>query len=433
MAVNVDVKRVAGNIIWWGGVIGLLFLSQARIELFLSLLQGTWLRNLIPADFLAKDAMLIANVITPVRGILLQFSLIILFYPVFQSVRYSKTIQASPNKLKLIFSTLLLFLILCIIFEPGRIGGLAQEYSNSSNVMFTRGSTVNLYRRFLMPALANILFFRGDLFFLIFSFLCVLVMLYALQFWFEANQVQVSLWQLVSLGTISFIFFQIQAPGYPDVLVNIFILLAFILAADTRTKLSLFVLSLAAHEGSLIIWLALALSLFVSKEFIPFLVIGGIYLFLLFSLDGGVGAVMSAREFGGTSNVSLVLNNPVREIVGIFFSFKALWAVVIGAIVHLTSKKEFKEGFYIVLILAGGFMLTFLGVDISRLFGWAFMAVLISWKLMEAAGGQWKKLLHIALIINILIPSYHVYMYGEPQIAPGLYEQIFNLLSNFLQ
>jgi hypothetical protein len=368
-------------------------------------------------------------VITPARGILLLFSLFTLTYPVFQSIRQSKNIQDFPNKLKLIFNTLFLFLILCIIFTPGEIGGLAQEYSNSSIFMFTKGSTVNLYRRFLMPALAHILFFRGDLFFLIFSFICVLVMLYVLQLWFEANQIRVSLWQLVSLGTISFIYFQIIAPGYPDVLVNIFILLAFIFAGDTRTKLSLFVLSLATHEGSLIIWFALALSLFERREMIAFLVISAIYLFLLFFLDGGVDAVMSTRSFGGTSNISWVINNPVRELVGIFFAFKALWVTVIGALVYLISKKQFKEALYIVLILGGGLALTFMGVDVSRLFGWAFMAVLLSWKLLESLDQNWKRLLNFALMINLFIPSYIVYMYGQPQIAPGLYEQVSQFLS----
>jgi len=66
-----------------------------------------------------------------------------------------------------------------------------------------------------------------------------------------------------------------------------------------------------------------------------------------------------------------------------------------------------------------------MGVDASRLFGWTFMALLISWKILDQAGQGWKKVINSALILNILIPSVDVYLYGEPTIVPGVYQYIF--------
>jgi hypothetical protein len=246
--------------------------------------------------------------------------------------------------------------------------------------------------------------------------------------WFETNQVPVTLWQLVSLGTISFVFFQIQAPGYPDVLVNILILLAFVFKLGTKSKLALFVFSLASHEASLIIWFALAFLLFDIKGFMQFLLIGGIYLFLLFSFNDGISGILSTREMDETSNLMWVLNNPWREILGLFFAFKGLWGIVIGAIWYLLTEKSYKETLQILVILFAGVLMTFMGVDTSRLFGWTFMALLISWKLLARPENGSTKIINIALIINILIPSANAFLISEPTITPGFYRYILNLL-----
>ena len=431
MAFKFDLKHTLINAAWWGGATGLLFLSQIRTEFLLYLFQKTWLSYFFAQTFLQKNAVTIATIITPIRGIALLCSLVALVYPIFQNIRQSEVVGNSQFKGRHALQVIFLFIVLCIIFSPGEIGGLAEEYANTSLMMFTKTSTVNYHQRFLLPALANILFFRGKLFFLIFSFICAMLLVFVLRLWFVANQIPVSIWQLASLGTISFVHFQIQTPGYPDVLVIIFILLAFTFKLNTKAKLSLFVLSLASHEASLFMWFALAFLLFDVKGFTQILIIGGIYIFLFLAANDGISGILSTRQVGETSNLMWIVNYPAREFLGIFFGLRGLWGIVIGAIVYLCTQKNFKEIFQILVILSAGVLLTFLGVDTSRLFGWTFMAVLISWKILEHAEGRWKKILNFALIVNFLIPPVNVLLIMNPYIAPGLYQYIFNSLFGY--
>jgi hypothetical protein len=416
------------DLAWWAAVIGLLLLTQLRVQSILHMLRETPLSVIFDPAVLKKDSLTVLTLVTPIRGMILLYSLLVLSYPIVQSLQQSDVIVNSRITKKHMLEVFLLFFVLCIIFTPGKIDGLAQEYANTSIVLFTKTATVHYNRRFLMPALANILFMRGDFFFLIFSFVCTFMLIFILRLWFASNQIQISFWQMISLGTISFIYFQIEDPGYPDVLVNIFILLAFLPGMNTRSKLSLFVLALASHEASLFIWFAFALTLFDTKGWIQFLIISSIYILLLVALNHGISGVLETRTFGGKSNLELVIENPMQELIGIFFSFKALWIIMISAVGYLLSQKKIQETIQIVSILAAGVVLTFMGVDASRLYGWTFMALLISWKILDEAEENWKKMISIVLVMNILIPSVDVYLYTVPSVVPGVYQYIFKTL-----
>ncbi len=423
-----NLKKIFMDASWWGGVFGLIFLSQVRTEFLLLLVQESRLKVLFDPTLLQTNAITISTIISPARGILLLYSLAVLTSPIIRNIQLPENIGKVQFKGQHVLQVLLVFIGLCFIFSPGEIGGLAAEYSNTSLVMFTKTSTVSFHQRFLLPALANILFFRGKLFFLIFTFGCSLALVFILRYWFVANKISISLWQFLSLGSISFVYFQIQTPGYPDVLVGIFILLAFTFNLDTRAKLSLFVLSLASHEASLFVWFPFAFLLLERKGVTQFLMIGGVYISLLFAANGGISYLLAIRQVGETSNLLWVAGHPEREFLGIFMGLRGLWGIVFGAIIYLCARKRFMEVVQILAILSAGVLMTFLGVDTSRLFGWTFMAVLISWKILEYAEGGWKKIINFALIINILIPPVNVLLISNPSISPGLYQYIFNFL-----
>ena len=425
-----DPIKLAGGAIWWAAVIGLLFITWVNLEFLLYLFRETWLGFFIDPAVLERDALTIPLVVSPIRGMILLFSLFVLSYPVVKDVQRTLIADGNQFNIKGLVQPVLVFIALIIIFAPGEINGLAIEYANTSLVMFTRMTTVVDRYRFLLPATANLFFFRGEFLYRIFSLLCSLLTIIVLRYWFITNKVQVSPWQLLSLCTLSFIFYHFELPGYPDVLVNILILAAFTFAADTRSKLSLFTLSLASHEAGLIIWCALALILLDTKGLIQFMIIAGIYLMLLLAFNNGVAGLMEEREVFGMSGPLWVINNPGREVLGIFFSFKAMWLVVLGALWYLFSKKRLTEAFQILAILSAGVVMTILGIDTSRLLGWAFMAVLLSWKTLEFSEGRWKKLIPVALILNLIVPSVTVFLYGSV-LPPGIYEKIVNFVFNF--
>lgn len=423
---NFDPGKIMGNFTWWAGVMGLSFVSQLRMESILYQFKQGILSFLIEPSLRANDSYIVSNFVSPIRGIILLASLILLLYPVIQNISKSRIIQKLP--IFLLLQAGILFGLLLILFQSSGIGGLAEEYANTSLVMFSRIATVRYHQRLLMPALANLLFFRGNFFYLVFSFLCAFIFIYTVRLWFHSNQISISFWQLISLGTLSFIYFQINTPGYPDVLVGIFILLAFTFDLNTKAKLSLIVLSLASHEGSIFIWFALSLILFNFKGFLQFLTVVGIYIFFMLSINMNLSDVIAARGVGEISSLTWMITRPGLEFLGIFFGFKALWAIVVGAIMYLVTQKRYLEVFHIIFILVAGFSMTLLGVDTSRLFGWAFMAVLLSWKVLYNAGGKWGTLINISLLINLFIPSTNVYLIMTPSIAPGIYSTLFSFI-----
>lgn len=374
-----------------GAVVGLLFLSQLRIESLVYQFKQGILSFLVDPSLSAKDIYIVLNFVSPIRGIILWVSLIIVVFPIAQNIYTAFSNQASKIPSFILLQAALLFAVLCLMFKTFGISGLSEEYSNTSLVMFSKLSTVSVHQRLLMPALAHLLFFRGDTFYLIFSFLCAFILVYMVRLWFFSNNLPVSFWQLISLGTLSFIYFQILVPGYPDVLVGIFLPLAFTFDLSQRAKLSLFVLSLVSHEASLFIWFAAALILLDPKGFVQFLSIVGVYILFTLTINSDISEIWATRDVGGTSSLEWFFKNLDRELLGIFFGFKALWLVVLGAIVYLYKNKRHTEIFQILMIIGAGIAMTLFGVDTSRLFGWAFIAVLLSWKILLQAGGRWGK------------------------------------------
>jgi hypothetical protein len=212
--------------------------------------------------------------------------------------------------------------------------------------------------------------------------------------------------------------------------VAIFILVAFSFKLGTEAKLSLFTLSLVSHEASLIVWFGLAWSLLDREGFFQLLVISATYLLLWSLADNGILGILAGRQSGGISNLSWILLSPMNEVSGIIFSFKGLWGLVIGAISYLFSQRDYREALQLLLILLAGVLMTFLGVDTSRLFGLAFIAILIAWKVLAQLEDLfWQRFLSMVLIINLLIPPVYVQLNFALGFPPGLYRTAANLLS----
>lgn len=421
-----DLKKHLSYILWWGGVVGLIALSQLRIESLLYQLENGSLSFLIKSSENFDKNYLVSNFVSPLRGITLWISLLLVITPLINDIRKSladKTVEIKPQYL---LQTAVIFAVLFFSFDTWGLSGLAQEYADTSLSMFSKLRTVSYHQRFLMPAIANLLFFRGHYWYLIFSYICVCIFFFMIVLWFHSNKISFSFWKVLSLGTLSFMSFQLVVLGYPDVLVGTFILATFIFNLSTQAKLTLFTLSLVSHEASLIIWFPLALILFDKKEFLQFLTIVAIYIFMLLSINTSFSEVLASRDVGGTSSLQWVFSNLDREILGILFGFKALWLVVIGAAIYLFNEKMHIVLLQIIGILGAGVFMTLLGVDTSRLFSWAFMAVLLSWKILQNAGGKWEKLLNIALAINLLVPPVYVQLVTEPSIVPSIYTVILS-------
>ncbi len=74
--------------------------------------------------------------------------------------------------------------------------------------------------------------------------------------------------------------------------------------------------------------------------------------------------------------------------------------------------------------------MTLQGVYTSQLFGWAFMAILVSWKVLETQVKKYGRLLINAItLLNLLIPPVFVQLNQVWGIPPGLDSMLISYFS----
>jgi hypothetical protein len=365
---------------------------------------------------------------SPVRGIILIASIAAMILVIFNDMDWQTYQLIHWPSWK---TSLLGFFVLSVLFIPRGLIGWAQEYGDTSLVLFTKLGEINNKSRFLMPALAHIFFFRGNFFYYIFSLLCNFLLLHSILMWFARNEVPLPFWQFISLATLSFVSFNFYFPGYPDVLVHLFLLLALALPVGEKGYLMFFALSLATHEASLFIWVVLTLFLFGRQTWIKFFFIVALYFFLRLSSYGFELSVAFAPQMvGELTPLQWLEQNSGQEFLGLFFAFKALWIFVVAAIYFLTLQRKWKDALLLISLVIASVFITIFGIDTSRLAGWAFLAVLFSWKvLVDLKDKKIANMLNGVNLLNLLLPSYYVSL-NFVFLPAGLYYVIVNLFVN---
>ena len=318
---------------------------------------------------------------------------------------------------------------MALTFQRGPLA-LGVDYSLRSASPFTQISDWQ-NTRLLMPALSYFLLLRGTwpfyAFFLALTFLFI-AMLYS---WTRAHA-PLSLWEFLSLCTASFVVYQFQIPGYPDILVFIFFLLVMRSDFSPAAKLSALLLALIAYEASFIIGLILAWKYLPRKEQIAYLLGIGIYGLVwlgVWNLD--VAAILSSHNVEGMSGLQWVLQHPTLEFFGVLAAFKALWVVMLWAASSAVPLKR-SEAAFILLIIGGGILMTISAVDTSRLMGYAFPALLSSLALLTnppASGTTGRRVLSLLFGVNLLIPSVYVGLNSGPRTFRGLYGRLYRWLT----
>lgn len=376
----------------------------------------------------------IKEFIAPIRGAIFIFTVIVLLRPVFQDLRdkeHQTLVRPSP------WTAIFTFLTLMILLVPQGLKGLGQEYGSQSILIFERASTVSSYQRFLMPALGYVTFLRGNIFFFGFSLACTFGAIYLTHVWLVNNKIFIPFWVFVSVLTSSFIATQYQIPGYPDALIFVFLLAIVTFQLKDISKLSLIVLSIASHEASILLYGIFAIFIFSKQKLGKVYGLLAIYLVLWFGSEGfKITTLINNRPRPSAtvnmSSLDWILNNPTREMLGIFFAYKLLWVFIIWALVLLFRNKNNWMALQIIALLGSGLFMTFLAIDTSRLMGWSFYALLLSIKVIhDNAEPQSRKLSNAIFLFNLLIPSAYVGLNLGMLLPPGLYSLI-RFIKNWL-
>jgi hypothetical protein len=320
--------------------------------------------------------------------------------------------------------------ILGALVIPSGPVSMGEGYADRSMHAFEQKSDW-YHKRLLMPALAFLLFLRGEGPYLVFGFFITMVFIALLQSWLRL-EARVSFLGLLSICTSSFVIYQFQAPGYPDILVFCFLLGVMFAKLSDKSKLVLLVLALLTPEASLFIGLPLAWRFLDRRRGIEYASVVGLYGFLWLAASRfRLGALMGSHNVEGKSGFEWMMQDPWLEAVGIFFAFKALWLLPIVAVFLGLKQRWSKDIVFIFFCLAAVFVLTTVGVDCTRMAGYGFPAILMALRLILCVPGtQWtNRALSGLFLVNLLIPSFSVGLNVGKTSRPGLYRGVWRFLT----
>ncbi|HXV82205.1 MAG TPA: hypothetical protein VEG60_20225, partial [Candidatus Binatia bacterium] len=122
---------------------------------------------------------------------------------------------------------------------------------------------------------------------------------------------------------------------------------------------------------------------------------------------------------------------PLAEVLGVFIAFKAVWWLLILAIVLALRRHLYRDAIFIAGCVFAGLFITFLGVDTSRHMGVAFPGVLVA---LETIGKHMpqsaaNRTLSIVFSANMIIPSFYVGLNMWIVLRPGLYKSLYSIFA----
>jgi hypothetical protein len=408
-------RLVAAGVFFWGSIIGLFLLCHMTRDVVarLATQPGAGFRFYLPSFkgmvFLTSVGVLVHPIVTDTRRI-------------FATAR--KSIICNTLAVSAGIAVLLAFLV----FHPGN-DSMGDRYAEKSLAPFEQ-DTGWYNKRLLMPAMAHILFFRGNWLYYVFSNLIFLLFLSVLYSWLR-NHTGVKPWHFLSLSTCSFVIFQYQFPGYPDALVYTFFVLVMIPAFTQKSKLCFLLLALVAHETSLFMGSILAcryLDLGYRLRFLTALILYGVI--WVTAYDFNIRAVFENHHARGMSGIDWVFLAPRAELLGVFIAFKAIWLLLILAIILAMRYQSYRDAMFIAGCVGVGVLMTFLGVDTSRHMGVAFPGVLVALETIRSHMPRQAATRTLSSIFaaNLLIPSFYIGLNTGIVLRPGLYKHLYFIL-----
>lgn len=412
------------QVLYWGSILLLFAIVHVTADKIVIVLEAAINQGVISLD----RAENIFGYMPTIKGVLFVGTLSVVMMPVLVDVKRIVSSMDAEKIFRALMVSLVVFIgLMLLVYFVGN-DSMGTEYAKRTFNPFDQKADV-YNKRLLMPALAHILFFRGYWPYYILSMLLTIIFIALLYLWCKENA-PLKIWQLLSVCTSSFVIYSFQFPGYPDILLSILLLLAMSACFDQKARFSLLILALLTHESSVFIAPFLALRYLEKNTFR--LYCAAIILYALVWL-GSYGfnphGILAGQKVGGKSGLEWVTSAFSSELAGIAISWKALWLLPVLALWHSVRQEKYNDGLFIVGAIAAGIMVTFIGVDTSRLVGIAFPGILLSLKVINDN----RKIisshaLSALFVINIIIPSFYVGLNTGIILRPGLYMRLFQLI-----
>jgi hypothetical protein len=403
----------SSSVFFWGSVVGLFSLchiTRSVISRFVTRPDiGVWyyLPSLKGILFLSSFGILIAPIVTDIRRI-------------FASAR------KDTIRMTLAVCVGVAILLALLVLPPLGSQSMGERYGWRTLSPFNQ-VTDSYNKQLLMPAIAHILFFREGWLYYVFSNFVFLLFLSVLYSWLKTHT-DIRPWHFLSLSTCSFVIFQYQFPGYPDVLMFTLFVLVMSSEFTQRSKLCLLLLALVTHFLSLFVGSILAfryLNRTCRVSYFVALILYGVIWSAAYGFS--VQAIFGTHNVYGMSGPEWVFRAPVLECLGVFIAFKAVWLLLILAMVLALRRRLYNDAMFIASCVSAGLLITFLGVDTSRHMAVAFPGVLVALQTIrehmprDAA----NRILSMVFAANMVIPSFYVGLNMGIVLRPGLYKTLY--------
>lgn len=361
---------------------------------------------------------LLQLVVLPTRHALYFLGLLLLVIPIARPVLAG--LRARIDR-PLVFAALGVFCLLSLLaFQPA-VMSQGRQYLLMSLEPFNEGPNW-YYRRVLIPALAHALQLRG-LWYHVFAHGLTALLTLLLLAWMRQEGLKLRLWQALSILTCGWVFYLKQFPGYPDGGVYCLLMVLLLVPLSAYGRAACVALMLSAHDA-LPVFAALPLILFVfprRDRLIALAVIALYFGLWLANFGFDVRAALAAQTaFDGSNTLGFLRTRPWAVPLGCYAAYKALWLVAGLALIDLARRGRLRDALAMAAILLFPLLQVVIAVDISRLVGAGFLAVLMA--LAHIRPRLSDRAFSIILAINLLLPSFYVATNAPVGYPRGLYQ-----------
>ena len=373
-----------------------------------------------------------------IKKLVFIISMVILLIPLTNSLKRASFLWDPKNLRKRFIRSGIVFLLLSILVFPMELSGYGWQYAKMSLSPFAMNSGW-LYRRLLNPAIAYFFGFQGRFLFYVLSLGIVFVLIYLIMAYFEFEEVEVNLIDILSIMTCSFVILNFMSQGFPDPLMFIMFLIALIATDSYESRLAVITLALLVHEASVFIIGPIILFFFPKKDAFKCFLVIAIYfgLFLLSYLVNFEEFMKTYIVLNNKSAFDWIMEYPIREIGGWIASYKLLWIVIIYGMLKMFKSNDLNRALFVVcMVIISPVVMNLMTFDVSRHTGWGALALLMSYSYLRKSGYGKKAFLKFVMFVNILIPSIFVGTNAgfRPPADFGLYPWLYKItgLQRFL-
>ncbi|MEO6215936.1 MAG: hypothetical protein ABIO86_07890 [Sphingomonas sp.] len=267
------------------------------------------------------------------------------------------------------------------------------------------------YRRILMPVLAHDLHLDGVLyggfFWMVALSVCALASIYL-----KTRGLVLSRLELASLYTTGIFASALGLPGYSEILVLGFTLLA-MLDFDRNGRSGIvqavcFALALLTHESAAVLAFGTLALCWFDRRFLPhFAALLGLYLVIwLASWGFDAGHAAAAQLTGGESNLAQFRHTLPLVFFSLIAAYKLTLIAAAPAVAGSLAERRYRPALLILLALGGSVALTAIAADYTRMMAFGSFALLVA---LPVALNPLSARVRMALAAtNLLIPTVYV-------------------------